>query len=350
LTLLIKHPATFDKPEPVEPRINRLGIIFDDSLSALQVSETNEYFRDVFSSQPTNTFLAYDSDLIIYRQYCETHNHNMVSADPVKMKAVIRGFFDWQLSNKNNKFTISRRLNTISMMLGVVNVYNPIQKHHLFKEYKKNKFKQLSGLQKQAKPIDGDLLKRINGSFTGTLQVDKRNKAMINCMFDGLLRRGEVINMRLGDIDENDNTLFLPESKTDKDNEGSYRFISDTSIAMVNDWIRQWEPGTFQQNDFLWRSMSPKGTSLLKSKVQLSGRSINKIITKVVETTIGKVNGFSSHSMRVGMAIEMAKNSVPTSRIAQAGGWKSEQMVLKYIRHLHVKDSGAAEIAKLMGR
>jgi site-specific recombinase XerD len=347
---MVKHPARLPKQFSVEPRINRLGIIFDESLSELQISETNEYFRDVFSNQPTNTFLAYDSDLIIYRQFCESHGHMMVSADPVKMKAAIRGFFDWQLQKNNSKYTISRRLNTISIMLGVVNVYNPIQKHHLFKEYKKTKFKQLSGQQKQAKPIDGEMLESINDSFTGTRPVDARDMAMINCMFDGLLRRSEIINMRLVDIDRDENAIFLPESKTDKENRGSYRFISDTSIAMVNDWVNQWEPGTFQQSDYLWRPMSPKGTSLLKSKGPLSGRSINKMIRKTVNTTLGNSSGYSSHSMRVGMAIEMAKNDVPTSRIAQAGGWKSEQMVLKYIRHLHVKDSGAADVAKAMSR
>jgi integrase len=347
---MVRYPARIQMQPSVEPRINQLGIIFDDSLTALQISETNEYFRDVFSNQPSNTYLAYDSDLIIYRQFCESYGHMMVSADPVKMKAAVRGFFDWQLQKNNSKYTISRRLNTISIMLDVVNVYNPIQKHHLFKEYKKTKFKQLSGQQKQAKPIDGEMLETINDSFIVNRPVDKRDKAIINCMFDGLLRRSEIINMRLGDINKEENALFLPESKTDKDNKGSYRFISDTSITMINDWVSEWEPGTFNPSDYLWRPMSPKGTSLLKNKFSLSGRSINKLITKAVKVTIGNSDGYSSHSMRVGMAIEMAKNDVPTSRIAQAGGWKSEQMVLKYIRHLHVKDSGAADVAKAMRR
>jgi integrase len=347
---MVKHPALLPKQSSVKPRINRLGIIFDESLSELQINETNEYFKDVFSNQPTNTYLAYDSDLIIYRHFCESYGHMMVSADPVKMKAAVRGFFDWQLQKKNSKYTISRRLNTISVMLSVVGVYNPIQKHHLFKEYKKTKFKQLSGQQKQAKPIDGELLETINDSFTDTTPVGLRDIAMINCMFDGLLRRSEVINMRLCDIDSEQNSLFLPESKTDKENKGTYRYISDTSISMVNHWVNEWEQGTFKSSDYIWRPMSPKGTSLLKSKGPLSGRTINKMFMRTVNMTLGNASGYSSHSMRVGMAIEMAKNDVPTSRIAQAGGWKSEQMVLKYIRHLHIKDSGAADVAKIMGR
>ena len=70
---MARYPARIQMQLSVEPRINRLGIIFDDSLTALQISETNEYFRDVFSNQPSNTYLAYDSDLIIYRQFCESY-------------------------------------------------------------------------------------------------------------------------------------------------------------------------------------------------------------------------------------------------------------------------------------
>ena len=340
------------------PRIAQEGLLFDNSLSQHQVDETIRYFTRVFANQPVNTLLACDSDLIIYRTFCEQTNRSMVSNDTKVMRDSVWEFFEKQVNNGNSKYTIARRLNTISLMLDVVGVFNPVSQDQLFRQHKANVFKTLSGVQKQAAPIDGDLLSLINETYIPERLVDQRDLAMVNVMFDGLLRRSEIMKMRLMDIDRKANSLFLPDSKTDKDKKGTHRFISDTSIAMIDDFVSEFPAGTFLDHEYLWRPMSPKGTSLIQVRdgeqpKPLSPRAINKFISRVITKTLGdteKAKGFSSHSLRVGMAIEMAKNNVPTNKIAEAGGWKSEAMVLKYIRHLLPSQSGAADVAKVLGR
>jgi integrase/recombinase XerD len=55
----------------------------------------------------------------------------------------------------------------------------------------------------------------------------------------------------------------------------------------------------------------------------------------------------SGHSMRVGAAQDMAAAGIDLGAIMHAGGWKSADMVMRYIEHMEVQKSG---MARLYGR
>jgi integrase/recombinase XerD len=52
---------------------------------------------------------------------------------------------------------------------------------------------------------------------------------------------------------------------------------------------------------------------------------------------------YSGHSLRVGAAQDMAAVGIGTAAVLQAGGWKDERMVRRYIRKLGALEGGMAQ-------
>jgi hypothetical protein len=52
---------------------------------------------------------------------------------------------------------------------------------------------------------------------------------------------------------------------------------------------------------------------------------------------------FSGHSLRVGAAQDLAAAGVSTAAILQAGGWKDERMIRRYLRKLRAREGGMAQ-------
>lgn len=177
---------------------------------------------------------------------------------------------------------------------------------------------------------------------------DVRDLALVNVMFDGLLRNDEARKMHLEHINQETGALFLPDSKADKKKEGTSRFISKTSINMVNEWCN--EAGINEGP--IWRTISPKGTSITErtDNKYLSEQAVTDVIKRVITEVTGSAVGFSSHSLRIGAAITLFRHGVPISAIAQAGGWASDAMVLKYVREFIPAENGMAQYAKLKNR
>ena len=71
---------------------------------------------------------------------------------------------------------------------------------------------------------------------------------------------------------------------------------------------------------------------IIKSRAKHAG--IDKVL-------VAKLSG---HSMRVGAAQDMAAAGIDLGAIMHAGGWKSPDMVMRYIEHMDVAKSGMARL------
>jgi hypothetical protein len=58
---------------------------------------------------------------------------------------------------------------------------------------------------------------------------------------------------------------------------------------------------------------------------------------------LASARDYSGHSLRVGAAQDMAAVGIGTAAILQAGGWKDERMVRRYIRKLGALEGGMAQ-------
>ena len=62
------------------------------------------------------------------------------------------------------------------------------------------------------------------------------------------------------------------------------------------------------------------------------------------------IRRLSGHSMRVGAAQDMVAAGIELVAIMHAGGWRSPEMVMRYIEHMDVRKSGMARLYETPGR
>ena len=119
--------------------------------------------------------------------------------------------------------------------------------------------------------------------------------------------------------------LRIPKSKTDQTGVGTMRYLS-------------WE--AMQDLDRL-SGIEPSGEYIFN----LSARSIARHIKATVRFA-GFGDGFSSHSCRIGMAVDLSKRKFSLQSVQNAGGWKSPGMVAHYTAGAELADGAIAQYAE----
>lgn len=161
--------------------------------------------------------------------------------------------------------------------------------------------------------------------------------AMFGAMFDGMLRATEMAAACWGDLkwfDDGSGRLQVPFSKTDQFGEGECTYLS---------------PRTMQSLDRLrrarrkWGRVKPGDDRILCLGREAVGRHV-RAACKVA----GLQGRFGSHSMRIGMAQELAVAGFGLTMIMNAGRWDSSDMPAYYIRGLKVPESAVAELHRML--
>lgn len=158
-----------------------------------------------------------------------------------------------------------------------------------------------------------------------------RNRALLSLGYDLLTRRSELVALMTDDIEfRNDGTLraMIRRGKTDPFGMGRIGFTSRRSAQLVGEWLA-------------WRgdNIEPLFCGIYR------GRAINrslettkvKLIVKEAVSAAGlppdEVAAFSSHSLRVGAAQELLRAGFDTAAIMRAGGWKSTNVLARYLEY-----------------
>ena len=164
----------------------------------------------------------------------------------------------------------------------------------------------------------------------------------------------------------------LRPTKTHLEAEPDYRFLSPRATALVRDWLARSglrEGPLFpriQCNGAVCVSNGQRGSgrAVLTQGQRLSAAQVNVVVKLAVarlaeargELVVGEgspaerqrallayAKDYSGHSLRVGAAQDMAAVGIGTAAILQAGGWKDERMVRRYIRKLGALEGGMAQ-------
>ena len=168
--------------------------------------------------------------------------------------------------------------------------------------------------------------------------IDLRDAALLCLAYDTFARASELVAFHVGDIQQDIDgaTALIRSSKTDQDGEGDDRFIAPTTYARVEAWVQAARLG---KDDPLF---IPLGFAARNDR--LSTGDISAIIARRCG------DRYSAHSTRVGATQDALAAGATTGAIQQAGGWKSERMVLRYGGRIKAKESAAAMLAKAQGR
>jgi site-specific recombinase XerD len=334
-------------------------------------AKADKYFSQIFNRLPANTQRSYKSDLKNYYQFCFVNDMPGLTDDVELTEASIKAYVSAMCQSQLTHNTIVHRMSTLSKFMSIANLPNPLLKSEYLRDFIKLEMREhdIYNRAKQAPALRISDLEAINENVKIDTLLDIRDLALINMMFDGLLRADEVASVQLKHIDHLSHKLFVPTSKSDQSGSGQLRYISDTTLNYVADYINEanldHKTGEEKAKDnptrinkgIVFRSFHRRGTTInpydesktrTKDMVTLNYTSIYRALKRIAKK--GGVDiAITGHSQRVGAAVSQAEAGISSKKIQDSGGWKGPLMVAKYTEQA-VIESGMSEIAKQNGR
>ena len=163
-----------------------------------------------------------------------------------------------------------------------------------------------------------------------------RDAAVIAVGFAGALRRSEICDLRLGDVEFLGRTgeprgmfLHIRRSKTDQLGNGQRIAIPEGSSIQPVERMRRWlsVTGTTEGPAFqtLWRGGRPRGNGLHPTDVA-------RLVKRCVRAIGLDPTEYSGHSLRAGFVTSAAAHNARLDKIMEVTRHASAGMVLRYIR------------------
>jgi integrase/recombinase XerD len=183
---------------------------------------------------------------------------------------------------------------------------------------------------KQAKGMTHPYLEQFLENEPDTLW-GLRNRAMLSLGYELLTRRSELVALRDSDITHReDGTLrvLIRRSKADQFGNGRIAFTSHRTAQLLRQWLEQRGAGT----DWLFCPIY-QGKVIDRCLETTTVRRVIKEAAARAGLDPAEVSRFSGHSMRVGAAQDLLKRGFDTAAIMRAGGWKSVNVLARYLEH-----------------
>lgn len=156
-----------------------------------------------------------------------------------------------------------------------------------------------------------------------------RNRAMLSLGYELLTRRSELIALRNSDItlrDDGTMRVLIRRGKADPFGAGRVAFTSARTAELLKQWLDCRGPGI----EWLF-------CPIYQGKVIdrcLETTTVKRVVKEAAQRCglrTDQVASFSGHSMRVGAAQDLLKRGFDTAAIMRAGGWKSVNVLARYL-------------------
>ena len=163
-----------------------------------------------------------------------------------------------------------------------------------------------------------------------------RDAALISVGYDTLCRSSELALMDVDHVRfEKDGTatMFIPRSKSDVAGDGRIAYLSPDTAGVLSRWL----DASGLRSGPLFRALHlnrPFDGTLETSSI----RRIIKRATRRAGLEDSIASELSGHSMRIGAAQDMMVAGFDALAIMQAGGWKSANVVLRYVEHAATRE------------
>lgn len=173
-------------------------------------------------------------------------------------------------------------------------------------------------------------------------QRDARDRAILAIGYLGALRRSEVVALDRTDIAESDEglTVTLRGTKTSRRREQTAALPrgEDPATCPVRAWT-DWLAArpcslAIDADDPAWLACARTGRITFE---RLGGdHAIERILRRALDlAAIADSHTYTAHSLRAGLATELAEHGIAMSQIANAGRWTGLDTVLRYARRAH---------------
>jgi len=169
-----------------------------------------------------------------------------------------------------------------------------------------------------------------------------RNRAIIAVGYDTLCRRSELVSLRVEDLSELDHgamSILVRRAKNDPFGDGRFGYLTPKTVKLLKRWLKKGKisEGWLFRRIYGWRVGSDN----------LNPYTITRVIKELAATAgLDKsvVRQLSGHSMRVGAAQDMMTGGIGILPVMQAGGWKSMNIVGRYVQNASVEQNGIAQL------
>jgi integrase/recombinase XerD len=158
-----------------------------------------------------------------------------------------------------------------------------------------------------------------------------RDAALLSVGYDTLCRSAEICAMQVNHVRPGAGdvwSILIPRSKADQAGAGRIAWLSPDTTQRVSAWVEA--AGIVE--GALFRSVHqarPADTPLNVSSVQ----RLVKRAAKRAGVPYEVVKSLSGHSMRIGAAQDMMVAGFDSLAIMQAGGWKTQHVLLRYVEN-----------------
>lgn len=282
-----------------------------------------------------NTIRCYGADFRIFELWCVTAGRSALPATPETVAEFLRA-----QSKNAAPATVSRRRAAIGKIYKLLKLENPVSAEEV-NLATRSVFRLKGRRQKQALGLVASLKSQLIKACPKDLR-GLRDRALIAAGYDTLCRRSELVALRIEDLaiaPDGSGTILVRKAKTDQQGHGRLAYLSAEAVTS----LERWQEAAGLHAGPIFRHVA--GNMVLECAI--SAKTVSDILKNraakagIAALTVKRLSG---HSMRVGAAQDMAAGGIDLGAIMHAGGWKSPEMVMRYIEHMDVAKSGMARL------
>jgi site-specific recombinase XerD len=173
---------------------------------------------------------------------------------------------------------------------------------------------------------------------------DQRDVALLLVGKDLLARASEIVALTVDAIcfDVHDGTAHVALRRRKTSTEAQDCLLGPDAAGA----LRRWLDATGIASGAVFQSITKGGHV---TGTALSVRDVGRILKDLASRAKLDPAQVSSHSMRVGTAVDCVAANIDVASIMQAGGWTSVRMVARYTSKLAAKRGAIARLHKLSG-
>ncbi|MCJ7420402.1 tyrosine-type recombinase/integrase [Sphingomicrobium astaxanthinifaciens] len=170
-----------------------------------------------------------------------------------------------------------------------------------------------------------------------------RDAALLSVGYDTLCRSHELVAMQVAHLGAAFATVHVPRSKSDPFGDGRTAYLSKPTRHRLDRWLEH----SKLEDGALFRGLARGCVSPGPFRTSSARRLIKRAAMQAgIDPDLA--NALSGHSMRMGAAQDMMLAGIDTVAIMQAGGWKSHEVLGRYVEHaaaerMHEKRSARLE-------
>lgn len=288
---------------------------------------TEKSRRSIYIARADNTIDAYKSDWKDFCDWCEYHN---VSSFPALPETIVNYINDLADNAKAN--TVARRISALTENFDAAGLQENPCRFPMVRSALKG-IKRMKGTRQQGKlPILFDDLREMLTLLEGDELQQARDKAILLVGFYGAMRRSELANLEVEDLQFTRLGLLITvqKSKTDQLNQGqmiAIPMVKDAELCAVRA-LKQWLKLSGITSGPVFRGFTRSRTI---RKTKISDKTIALIVKHYVSLMGMDPDEFGAHSLRHGFATSAAQHHVEERQIMRQTRHKSQAIVRRYI-------------------